>query len=383
MKLVCTQNDLNTNLSLVSRAVPSKPTHPVLANVLLSADEEQQRVSLTAFDLSLGIRTCFAATVEAGGTLTLPAKLLNDIVSRLPEAEITIDDEAGENLVTITVSGGRYQIRGMGTEEFPELPMVEDGNSVYIPSEALIAGLHGSLFATSSDETKQVLTGVHFTSKEDGIEFAATDGHRLAVVQTEVAPGDEEEIAAEPMTELNVTVPAKALREVERMLGTRQSTPSVVLHCDRSLVVFEIGDQRLTTRLLEGQYPAYHQLIPHQFIRSATIERKQLLSALERVSVLTDQKNNIVKAKLDSDKQTMALAVEAQDIGSGRESIPIQLSGDDIEIGFNVKYLMDSLKNLTTPEVEMELGNPLSPVVLKPVGGAKATHIIMPVQIRS
>lgn len=383
MKLVCTQNDLNTNLSLVSRAVPSKPTHPVLANVLLSADEEQQRVSLTAFDLSLGIRTSFAATVEAGGTLTLPAKLLNDIVSRLPEAEITIDDEAGENLVTITVSGGRYQIRGMGTEEFPELPMVEDGNSVYIPSEALIAGLHGSLFATSSDETKQVLTGVHFTSKEDGIEFAATDGHRLAVVQTEVAPGDEEEIAAEPMTELNVTVPAKALREVERMLGTRQSTPSVVLHCDRSLVVFEIGDQRLTTRLLEGQYPAYHQLIPHQFIRSATIERKQLLSALERVSVLTDQKNNIVKAKLDSDKQTMALAVEAQDIGSGRESIPIQLSGDDIEIGFNVKYLMDSLKNLTTPEVEMELGNPLSPVVLKPVGGAKATHIIMPVQIRS
>ncbi len=383
MKLVCTQNDLNTNLSLVSRAVPSKPTHPVLANVLLSADEEQQRVSLTAFDLSLGIRTCFAATVEAGGTLTLPAKLLNDIVSRLPEAEITIDDEAGENLVTITVAGGRYQIRGMGTEEFPELPTVEDGQTLYLPSEALIAGLHGSLFATSSDETKQVLTGVHFTSQEDGIEFAATDGHRLAVVQTEVAPGGEEETAPEPMTELNVTVPGRALREVERMLGTRQSTPSVVLHCDRSLVVFEIGDQRLTTRLLEGQYPAYRQLIPHQFIRSATIERKQLLSALERVSVLTDQKNNIVKAQLDSDKQTMALAVEAQDIGSGRESIPIQLSGDDIEIGFNVKYLMDSLKNLTTPEVEMELGNPLSPVVLKPVGGAKATHIIMPVQIRS
>ncbi len=383
MKLVCTQNDLNSNLSLVSRAVPSKPTHPVLANVLLTADEEQQRVSLTAFDLSLGIRTSFAATVEAGGTLTLPAKLLNDIVSRLPEAEITIDDEAGDNLVTIAVSGGRYQIRGMGTEEFPELPMVEDGKTINIPSEALIAGLHGSLFATSSDETKQVLTGVHFTSQEDGIEFAATDGHRLAVVQTEVAPNDEEETVSEPMTELKVTVPGRALREVERMLGTRQSIPSVILHCDRSLVVFEIGDQRLSTRLLEGQYPAYHQLIPHQFTRSATIERKQLLSALERVSVLTDQKNNIVKAKLDSDKQTMALAVEAQDIGSGRESIPIQLSGDDIEIGFNVKYLMDSLKNLTTPEVEMELGNPLSPVVLKPLGGAKATHIIMPVQIRS
>lgn len=383
MKLVCTQNDLNANLSLVSRAVPSKPTHPVLANVLLTADEQQQRVSLTAFDLSLGIRTSFAATVEAGGTLTLPAKLLNDIVSRLPDTEITIDDEAGENLIALTVAGGRYQVRGMGTEEFPELPMVENGQTLYLPAEALIAGLHGSLFATSSDETKQVLTGVHFTSQEDGIEFAATDGHRLAVVQAEVAPGGEEETASEPMTELNVTVPGRALREVERMLGTRQSTPSVVLHCDRSLVVFEIGEQRLTTRLLEGQYPAYRQLIPHQFSRSVTIERKQLLSALERVSVLTDQKNNIVKAKLDSDKQTLALAVEAQDIGSGRESIPIQFSGEDIEIGFNVKYLMDSLKNLNTPEVEMELGHALSPVVLKPLGGAKATHIIMPVQIRS
>lgn len=177
MKLVCTQNDLNTNLSLVSRAVPSKPTHPVLANVLLTADEEQQRVSLTAFDLSLGIRTSFAATVEAGGTLTLPAKLLNDIVSRLPETEITIDDEGGENLVSLTVAGGRYQVRGMGTEDFPELPTVENGQTLYLPAEALIAGLHGSLFATSSDETKQVLTGVHFTSQEDGIEFAATDGH--------------------------------------------------------------------------------------------------------------------------------------------------------------------------------------------------------------
>lgn len=382
MKLVCTQNDFKTNLSLVSRAVPSKPTHPVLANVLLSADEEKQRVSLTAFDLSLGIRTSFAATVETGGTLALPAKLLNDIVSRLPEAEITIDDEAGEYLATLTVSGGRYQVRGMGTEDFPELPNVENGQTIYLQPDALIDGLQGSLFATSTDETKQVLTGVHLTSQNDGLEFAATDGHRLAVVETLAVPPSVEE-TAEPITELNVTVPGRALRELERMLGMRQSTPSIALNFDRSLVVFELGDQRLTTRLIEGQYPAYRQLIPRQFSRSVTIERKQLLSTLERVSVLTDQKNNIVKAQLDSDRQTLALAVEAQDIGSGRESIPIQFSGDDIEIGFNVKYLMDSLKNLTTPEVEMELGGELSPVVLKPLGGAKATHIIMPVQIRS
>jgi DNA polymerase III subunit beta len=390
MKLVCSQNDLNTHLSLVSRAVPSKPTHPVLANVLLTADEEDQRVSLTAFDLSLGIRTSFAAFVEASGTLTLPAKLLNDIVSRLPESEITIDDEAGEYLTTLTAASGRYQVRGMSAQEYPELPLIEDGQTLYLPADVLIEGLHGSLFATSADETKQVLTGVHLTCQTDGLEFAATDGHRLAVVETDAAPGnsssvsdEEEETKDEPISPLNVTVPARALRELERMLGNRQSIPSVALHCDRGQVIFEWGDQRLTTRLLEGQYPAYRQLLPKQFSRIATIERKQLLSALERISVLTDQKNNIVKAKLDASNQTLALSIDTQDVGSGRESIPIQFSGEDLEIGFNVKYIMDSLKNLNTSDIEMDLNNALNPVVLKPVGGSKATHLIMPVQIRS
>lgn len=409
MKLVCTQNDLNTNLSLVSRAVPSKPTHPVLANVLLTADEEEQRVSLTAFDLSLGIRTSFPAHVEASGTITLPAKLLNDIVSRLPEAEITIDDEAGEYIATLTVSGtvsgGRYQVRGMSAEEFPELPIIENGQTLHLPVDALIEGLRGTLFSTSADETKQVLTGVHLTVQpvstsesdyECSLEFAATDGHRLAVVQFQslmgILPNHSSQDTEKSTTQakeigdvspLEVTVPGRALRDLERILGTRQSAETVALHFDRGQLVFEWANQRLTTRLLEGQYPAYRQLIPKQFSRAVTIERKVLLSALERISVLADQKNNAVKARLDSDSEIMALSLEAQDVGSGRESIPIQFSGDDIEIGFNVKYLMDSLKNLNTSEIEMDLNAPLSPVVLKPLGGSKAIHLIMPVQIRS
>ena len=132
MKLVCAQSDLSTHLSLVSRAVPSRPTHPVLANVLLRADEETQQVSLTAFDLSLGIRTTFAAEVETGGNVTLPAKLLNDIVTRLPEGPITIDAELAANqsegiVAVLTSASGRYQVRGMGAEEYPELPMIENG----------------------------------------------------------------------------------------------------------------------------------------------------------------------------------------------------------------------------------------------------------------
>lgn len=378
MKFVCNQSDISTNLSLVSRAVPSRPTHPILANVLLSADAQSGKVSLTAFDLSLGIRTSFAADVETGGEIALPAKLLNDIISRMPSGEITIDDQ-GESLLSanITSASGKYQVRGMGVEEFPELPVVES-ETIYLPAEALIEGLRSSLFATSADETKQILSGLHLTLEQDTLEFAATDGHRLAVVQTinENAPIDAN------ATQLEVTVPAKALRELERMLGMRDDSGALTLHCDRGQVVFEWENQRLTSRTLEGQYPAYRQLIPRQFEIQVTLERKYLLSAIERIAVLADQKNNIVKFILDSSKQELALSVDAQDVGSGRESMPAQISGDSIDIAFNIKYLVDGLKALPSSEIQMQINTPTSPVILTPLGGVKMTYLIMPVQIR-
>ena len=412
MKLVCTQSDLSTNLSLVSRAVPSRPTHPVLANVLLTADAQSGQVSLTAFDLSLGIRTSFPGKVITGGEVTLPAKLLNDIVSRLPEGEITLDDETGEValVATITSASGHYQVRGMGAEEFPELPIVEKGEAVYyLPTEALIEGLRGSLFATSSDETKQVLSGVHLKVQpvsipdndyDCSLEFAATDGHRLAVVQYEglglglgecdashqssdASRRSDSSPSPSPSPALDVTVPAKALRELERMLGMRQSTEPLALHFDQGQLVFDWASQRLTSRTLEGQYPAYRQLIPRQFERQITLERRQLLSALERISVLADQKNNIVKFSIDSFNQELALSVEAQDVGSGRESLPAQISGESIEIAFNIKYLMDGLKALPSSEIQMQVNEPLTPVILTPLGSLKMTYLIMPVQIRN
>ena len=379
MKFVCNQSDISTNLSLVSRAVPSRPTHPILANVLLTADAQQGQVSLTAFDLSLGIRTSFAAQVETGGEIALPAKLLNDIISRMPQGELTIDDEGDTPLsATIASTSGKYQVRGMGVEEFPELPVVES-ETIYLPAEALTEGLRGSLFATSADETKQILSGLHLTIEQDTLEFAATDGHRLAVVQTinENAPVEVE------TTQLEVTVPAKALRELERMLGMRDRSESLALYCDRGQIVFEWENQRLTSRTLEGQYPAYRQLIPRQFEIQVTLERKYLLSAIERIAVLADQKNNIVKFTLDSPRQELALSVDAQDIGSGRESMSAQISGDSIDIAFNIKYLVDGLKALPTSEIQMQINTPTSPVILTPLGGVKMTYLIMPVQIRT
>jgi DNA polymerase-3 subunit beta len=388
MKFICSQNDLNTHLSLVSRAVPSRPTHPVLANVLLTADKETQRVSLTGFDLTLGIKTSFGAQVAEDGIITLPAKLLNDIVSRLPDGEIIVSDDEALAIATLTCASGSYQVRGMGAEEFPELPSIEDAQTVSLSGETLIEGLHGTLFATSGDETKQVLTGVHLKFDNEGLEFAATDGHRLAMVETFNQSEEAADIDDEGL-DLNATVPARALGELERILRMKQSgnaeTPEqlVSLHFGLGQVVFEWSEQRITSRLLEGQYPAYRQLLPQGFSKSLTVERKQFLSVLERISVLTDPKNQIVKATLDGDNQKMTLSIEAKDVGSGRETIPIQFSGESMEIAFNVKYLMESLRNISTQEVQMQLNTATSPVVLQPLGGAKATHLIMPVQLRN
>ncbi|MDZ7963797.1 MAG: DNA polymerase III subunit beta [Nostoc sp. DedSLP03] len=387
MKLVCSQSDLSTNLSLVSRAVPSRPTHPVLANVLLQADAETNQVSLTAFDLSLGIRTSFNAEVWESGAIALPAKLLVDITSRLPEGEITLDDESaltgatsgGEGLiVTLTPKSGHYQVRAMGPEEFPELPVIENTEVIHLTTTALIEGLRGSLFATSADETKQVLTGVHLTVKQDTLEFAATDGHRLAVVET------SNERPLEGTTQLEVTVPARALRELQRMLAhSASSDEPVALYFDRGQVVFAWQNQRLTSRTLEGQYPAYRQLIPRQFERQVTIERRQFVSTLERIAVLADQKNNIVKLSIDSEAQEITLSCEAQDVGSGREPMPAQISGENIEIAFNIKYLMEGLKELPSSEIQMHLNQSLTPVIFTPLGGLKMTYLAMPVQLRS
>jgi DNA polymerase III subunit beta len=378
MKFVCAQSELNSQLSLVSKAVSSRPSRPVLGNVLITADTESQSVSLVGFDEALGIQTSFEAQVDADGTLTLPAKLLGDIVSRLPGEDITIEAEEEEPTVALTSSSGKYQVRGLSAEDYPSLPTVEDGQAAEVSAEALIEGLRGALFSTSSDETKQVLTGVHLMSEPELLEFAATDGHRLAVVQAaEQAPGSTADLA------MNVTVPAKALRELERMLQGYNSTDPVSLKFDQTQVLFELGRQRLTTRLLEGQYPNYRQLIPKQFVRQMTLDRRQFIASLERIAVLAGQKNDIVKLSLDSAQQKLAISAEAQEVGSGREEMDAQITGDELEIAFNVRYLLDGLKTFASNDVQFQCNSATSPAVLVPLGELKMTYLVMPVQIRS
>jgi DNA polymerase-3 subunit beta len=381
MKLVCSQSELSSSLQLVSRAVAARPTHPVLANVLLTADAGTGRLSLTGFDLNLGIQTTLPASVQSSGAITLPARLLGEIVSRLPaDSPITLEAADTAEQVELTSLSGSYQMRGMPAEDFPDLPLVQSGQPIRLEAEALVKGLRATLFASSSDEAKQLLTGVHLHLDADGLECAATDGHRLAVLRlAHGGPLGADDAAGEPFA---VTVPARSLRELERLLTGRQSEEPLALFCDRGQVVFLWADQVLTSRSLDGTYPNYRQLIPDSFSRTIRVDRRSLIAALERVAVLADQHNNVVKLSTDRAGELLIQA-DAQDVGSGSESVAAEIGGEPIQIAFNVRYLLDGLKAMGADQVVLHCNAPTTPAVLRAADEAAFTYLVMPVQIRS
>ncbi len=396
MKLVCSQAELSTSLQLVSRAVNARPTHPVLANVLLTADAATGRLSLTGFDLSLGIQTSLQASVEESGAITLPARLFGDIVSRLSaDSPVTLHADESAEQVELTSLSGSYQIRGLPAEDFPDLPLVQTGTPIRLDADALVKGLRGTLFASSSDEAKQLLTGVHLRLDAAGLECAATDGHRLAVLRLPHLSGSasvavEEDAGAEPDTQaadadtFAVTVPARSLRELERLLAARPGGEPLSLFCERGQVVMLRADQVLTSRSLEGTYPNYAQLIPESFQRRLVVDRRAFIAALERVAVLADPHNNVVKISAEPDQDRLVIVADAQDLGRGSESLAAVITGDAIQIAFNVRYLLEGLKAMGSEQVVLQCNAPTTPAVLVPFEDEDAfTYLVMPVQIRA
>ncbi len=385
MKVVCSQSELNSALQLVSRAVATRPTHPVLANVLLTADAGSNRLSLTGFDLSLGIQTSLSANVETSGAITLPARLLGEIVSRLSsDSPVTLAvDDSGEQ-VQLTSLSGSYQMRGMSADDYPDLPMVESGMTLKLQPERLVQALKGTLFASSADEAKQLLTGVHLKFNQRALEAAATDGHRLAVLNVEDALQDATATDAVDDAGFAVTLPSRSLREVERLMASWRSNEPVSLFCDRGQVVFLAADQMVTSRTLEGTYPNYGQLIPDGFTRTFGMDRRALIAALERIAVLADQHNNVVKFSSQPEDSVVQISADAQDVGSGSESLPSNLEGDAMQIAFNVRYLLDGLKAMGSDRIVLHCNAPTTPAVLRSEEASEAfTYLVMPVQIRS
>ena len=385
MKVVCSQSELNGALQLVSRAVATRPTHPVLANVLLTADAGSNRLSLTGFDLSLGIQSSLAASVETSGAITLPARLLGEIVSRFSsDSPVTLAVEESGEQVQLTSLSGSYQMRGMTADDYPDLPMVESGMTLKLQPERLVQALKGTLFASSADEAKQLLTGVHLKFNQRALEAAATDGHRLAVLNVDDALQDAAVADASDEQGFAVTLPARSLREVERLMASWRSDEPVSLFCDRGQVVFLAADQMVTSRTLEGTYPNYGQLIPDGFTRTFGMDRRALIAALERIAVLADQHNNVVKFSSQPEDGVVQISADAQDVGSGSESLPANLEGDAMQIAFNVRYLLDGLKAMGSDRIVLHCNAPTTPAVLRSDEASEAfTYLVMPVQIRS
>ncbi len=397
MKISCSQKDLKTNLSLASRAVPSNPTHPILANLLMIADAQLGQVKIIGFDMTLGIHTSFAAKVEEEGSIAIPVKIFNEIISKLPESEIhlsTSESTEEENLtLTISSTSGHFEIRGLVAEEFPSLPEIsgDKAKTLILSVSALIEGLKGTVFAASIEDSKQILTGVHVRLNNPNLEFAATDSHRLAIIKTENEMGekdsfdennDENNDNNKKLKNFQVTIPARALRELEKMLLMVEKTEYLKFYLQGNQMIFDLGDRRLTTLKLEGTYPDYYKLIPKSFSRKVTVERKRLINSLELVAVLADPKKNIVKLTIDDEKEEIFLSVDSRDIGNAQQSIPAEITGEYMEIGFNIKYLREGLKGISSNDVTINLNQPLQAVILNPIGETNMTYLLMPVQLR-
>ena len=385
MEIVCNQNEFNYAIQLVSKAVASRPTHPILANLLLTADQGTNKISLTGFDLNLGIQTSFDATVNKSGAITVPSKLLSEIVNKLPsETPVSLDvDESSDNIL-IKSDRGSFNIKGIPSDDYPSLPFVESGTSLNIDPSSFLKALKLTIFASSSDDSKQLLTGVNFTFNLKYLESAATDGHRLAVVLVEKKENfDEKEDFASNEENLSVTIPTRSLREIEKLVSLRSSENSIKLFYDKGQVVFISSNQIITTRTLEGSYPNYSQLIPDNFTKLFTFNTKKIIESLERIAVLADQQSSVVKIKLN-EKDLALVSADAQDIGNASELVPVSFDFDQFDIAFNVRYLLEGLKVISSENVIFKCNLPTTPAVLVPEDNINSfTYLVMPVQVRS
>ena len=387
MDIVCKQSELNNAIQLVSRAVASRPTHPILSNLLVTADEVTNKISLTGFDLNLGIQTSFDATVSQSGAITIPSRLLSEIVSKLPnESPVSLTVEELSDNILLKSERGSFNIKGIPSDDYPKLPFVESGTSLEIDPSSFLQALKMTIFSSSNDESKQLLTGVNFKFKKSILESAATDGHRLAVIlnnDQDLNLQDNSDELKDCDFNLSVTIPTRSLREIEKLVSCKSHENSIKLFYDKGQVVFISANQIITTRTLEGTYPNYSQLIPDSFSKVFKFNKNSFIESLERIAVLADQQSSVVKINLNDDRYA-SISADAQDIGNAEELLPVTYSGEKLEIAFNVKYLLEGLRVISSENVLLKCNLSTTPAVLVPDDNITSfTYLVMPVQVRS
>lgn len=378
VSFVCDQSQLSKAVSFIKNIIPLRPPNPVLGCLLLTADSDNDKITLTGYDLYRGLKLQVPATVQSSGSIAIPGKLFADIIERLSGA---LEIEVSQSTINITAQTGTYSIQGMSDEDYPSLPDIK-GATIWHPSGELKQLLDSVLFAASADPTKQILNGVHITSEGRKIEAAATDGHRLARCRI------FDELEAIDMSDaLQFTASSKAVVELIRILPNSDDVATITF--DNDFFSVSHDDFYLVGRCHSGQYPQYQFLIPSSFEHSLTLDRKQLIDVLSRIEVIATEKgDHIIHFDFDLANDHLKIKAECQDVGKCQETMTCQSyqayqEGESFLLAFNIKYLMQSLKNMTSTEVIFRMNTPTSPVIVEPLGGLNELHLIMPVQIRS
>lgn len=366
MRLTVSRDELAAKLALAGRVASSKTTIPVLSHVALVAQDGA--VELRATDMELSLRLPIEAAVEEGGAVVLP-RLAADIVRTMAEGSVLVEHRTGEGSATLAGGGSSFTLNCLQEGEFPELP-ADEGTGVEIPSSALAGTAERVVRAASRDESRPVLTGVLVRLGPDGVTMVATDSYRLAVKETPLETPPAE------LTE--AIVPARALVEVGRLLAsTGADTVEVVLGDGRAL--FRVGDTRLTSRLIDGQFPDYRQLLPERFDHELVFDRAELLAVLTRIGVLAQRAAPI---RLLLEDGSMTVSAISEQLGQGRETIPTAFSGDPVEIGFNADFLRDGVEGIEGDEVRVGLISPLRPGLLRGTNG-DYRYLLMPIRLNA
>ncbi|HEU5228471.1 MAG TPA: DNA polymerase III subunit beta [Ktedonobacteraceae bacterium] len=374
MKITCKQQDLSRGLSIVSHAVSSRSTLPILANILLVAD--QGRLKLSATNLEIGINCWIDAEIHEEGTTTVPAKLITDFVNSLPQAAVDIEVPEDAHIIQIKSLRSSANIKGMDPSEFPLIPSTEGGELPIILDAAQLKEMISQVaFAAADDDSRPVFTGVHIEVNNEKLTFAAADAFRLAV-RTAPLPGHEQ-------AHDNILIPARTLTELARILPAEGAVQMIVTP-NRSQVLFHTDQIDLVSRLIEGTFPNFRNIIPKESTTRAVIETKEFAAAVKSVTPFARDSSNITRIKIASSESeglepgTLTIEATAEDVGSNVSTINAAVDGPEQQIIFNVKYLADVLAVLDTPEVALEVTSAGRPGVIKPVSSADYTYVIMP-----
>jgi DNA polymerase-3 subunit beta len=373
MKFKINRDHFSNGLAQVLNVVGSKAAMPILSNVLIEAEKDS--ISLTTTNLDLGIRCKIKADVKEAGSITLPVKRLATIVRELPNVDVSFDSTANHQ-VKIASGGSNFRIMGIGAEEFPKLPDSGDDKS-YTLDQAELATMMGNVaYAQSTDETRYILNGVYFNFKEGKLALVATDGRRLALVS--------KDLAVPAASAGAIILPAKTVAELLRLLGKGEKL-TIAFNERRAAFQIETGKESggltdsiyLFSKVVEGNYPNYQQVIPKETHQRIKLERELFLQCVHRAALVTSEKSNSVKIKLSSN--LLEITASSPDFGDAHESMAISYSGPELQVAFNPQFVMDPLRALTKDEVFFELKDEVSPGVFKTL--ESFVCVIMPVRL--